>query len=118
LIAKYHFRTFTYEPRECPGAGGSGFDTQDAAKEAELQILGEFLFYLLVELLAYWTGRLFLPLLSLGWVRAGGLADMPELKIERRNDGTRILGASLVQAARILVWALVGLAAVLGYRWT
>jgi hypothetical protein len=84
------------------------------------------LFELVLQLFGYWSGRLLLPVLSLGWIRAEARRDRPPRRPGKRRhgqplfyrnaSGSLIAGDDAVIGVGLLCWALLALAAFLLYR--
>ena|GEM_PF-3477024 len=84
------------------------------------------LFELALQLFGYWSGRLALPVLTLGWIRAEARRDQPPRRPGKRRHGQplfyRNASGSLVASddAVMLVglacWALLALAVFVVYR--
>ncbi|WP_369914082.1 hypothetical protein AB8810_14490 [Xanthomonas sp. NCPPB 3005] len=84
------------------------------------------LFELVLQLFGYWSGRLLLPVLSLGWIRAEARRDRPPRRPGKRRhgqplfyrnaSGSLIASDDAVIGVGLLCWALLALAAFLLYR--
>ncbi|MDL5366334.1 hypothetical protein QSH18_12015 [Xanthomonas sp. NCPPB 2654] len=84
------------------------------------------LFELVAQLFGYWSGRLLLPLLSLGWIRAETRRDQPSRRPGKRGhgsplfyrnaSGSLIASDDAVMALGLGCWALLALAVFLLYR--
>ncbi|WP_369933193.1 hypothetical protein [Xanthomonas tesorieronis] len=84
------------------------------------------LFELLLQLFGYWSGRMLLPVLSLGWIRAEARRDRPPRRPGKRLRGQPLLyrnaGGNLVASDDAVMllglacWALLALAAFALYR--
>lgn len=84
------------------------------------------LFELVLQLFGYWSGRMLLPVLSLGWIRAEARRDQPPRRPGKRRHGQPlfyrnthgglIASDDLVMVLGLACWALLALAAFLLYR--
>ncbi|UKE45970.1 MULTISPECIES: hypothetical protein [Xanthomonas translucens group] len=84
------------------------------------------LFELVLQLFGYWSGRMLLPVLPLGWIRAEARRDRQLRRPGKRHHGQPLLyrnaSGSLVASDDALMvlglacWALLALAAFLLYR--
>ena len=84
------------------------------------------LFELVLQLFGYWSGRLLLPVLSLGWIRAETRRDQPPRRPGKRRHGqplfyrdargSLVASDDAVMAVGLACWALLALAAFLLYR--
>ena len=84
------------------------------------------LFELVLQLFGYWSGRMLLPVLSLGWIRAEARRDRPPRRPGKRRHGQPLLyrnasGSLIASDDAVMIlglacWALLALAALLLYR--
>lgn len=84
------------------------------------------LFELVLQLFGYWSGRLALPVLTLGWIRAEARRDQPPRRPGRRRHGQPLLyrnasgrlvaSDEAVMLVGLAGWALLALAVFLLYR--
>lgn len=74
----------------------------------------------MVQLFGYWSGRLLLPVLSLGWIRAEARRDRPPRRPGKRRhsrplfyrnaSGSLVASDDTVMALGLACWALLALA--------
>ncbi|MCC4596888.1 hypothetical protein NRY95_13770 [Xanthomonas campestris pv. phormiicola] len=94
--------------------------------QALAEAIARPLFELLVALFGYWSGRLLLPVLSLGWIRAEARRDRPPRRsgtrhrghplVYRNASGSLVASDDAVMALGLACWALLALAAFVLYR--
>lgn len=84
------------------------------------------LFELVLQLFGYWSGRMLLPVLSLGWIRVEARRDQPARRPGKRRHGNPLFyrdarGGLVASDEAVMVfglacWALLALAAFVLYR--
>ncbi|MDR6672046.1 hypothetical protein [Xanthomonas sp. 1678] len=94
--------------------------------QALAEAIARPLFELVAQLFGYWSGRLLLPVLSPGWIRAETRRDQPRRPPGQRHhdnplfyrnaSGSLIASDDAVMALGLGCWALLALAAFLLYR--
>ena len=94
--------------------------------QALAEAIARPLFELVAQLFGYWSGRLLLPVLSLGWIRAEARHDLPPRRrgkclqgnplFYRNASGSLVASDDAVMALGLGCWALLALGAFLLYR--